>query len=78
MSPSITDTKNTLNSAIFTLDGQKDNLFSNDNSQKYAFIMSNSDYSFTNGNEYKLTIPIAVRDSFEEIYDSNIHLNFLL
>ncbi|WP_303821980.1 hypothetical protein [Ruminococcus flavefaciens] len=78
LSPSITDTKNTLNSAIFTLDGQKDNLFSNDNSQKYAFIMSNSDYSFTNGNEYKLTIPIAVRDSFEEIYDSTIHLNFLL
>lgn len=78
LTPFTTNTQNTLNSAIFTLNGIKGDLFSNDSSQKYAFIMSNSDYSFTNGNEYKLTIPIAVRDSFEEIYDSNIHLNFLL
>ena len=78
LTPYTTNTQNTLNSAIFTVDAIKDDLFSNDNSQKYAFIMSNSDYSFTNSNEYKLTIPIAVRDSFEEIYDSNIHLNFLL
>ncbi|PWJ09798.1 dockerin type I domain-containing protein [Ruminococcus flavefaciens] len=78
LTPFTTNTQNTLNSAIFTLNGIKGDLFSNDSSQKYAFIMSNSDYSFTNSNEYKLTIPIAVCDSFEEIYDSNIHLNFLL
>lgn len=78
LKPYTTNNKNKLDGAIFTLDGIKKNLFSKDNSQKYAFIMSNSDYSFTNSNEYKLTITKNVCDSFAEIYDSNIHLNFLL
>ena len=78
LKPYTTNTQNTLNSAIFTVDAIKGDLFSKDSSKKYAFIMSNSDYCFTNSNEYKLTIPIDVRDAFEEIYDSDIHLNFLL
>ena len=78
LNPYTTNTQNTLNSAIFTVDAIKGDLFSKDSSKKYAFIMSNSDYCFTNSNEYKLTIPIDVRDAFEEIYDSDIHLNFLL
>ena len=67
-----------MNYVIWDIETLKDDLFSNDTSQKYVFIISNSDYSFTTSLGYKVTIPNTVCESFETIHDSNIHLNFLL
>ncbi|WP_019680607.1 dockerin type I domain-containing protein [Ruminococcus flavefaciens] len=78
LSPYTSKGSNDLNYVIWDIETLKDDLFSNDTSQKYVFIISNSDYSFTTSLGYKVTIPTTVCDSFEEIYDSNIHLNFLL
>ena len=78
LAPYTTNVNNNLNYVIWDIETLSDDLFSSDNSQKYAFIISNSDYSFTDRLGYKVTIPNTVCDSFETIHDSDIHLNFLL
>lgn len=78
LAPYTTNVNNNLNYVIWDIEKLSDDLFSGDNSQKYAFIISNSDYSFTDRLGYKVTIPNTVCESFETIHDSNIHLNFLL
>ncbi len=78
LSPYTSKGSNDLNYVIWDIETLKDDLFSNDTSQKYVFIISNSDYSFTTSLGYKVTIPNTVCESFETIHDSNIHLNFLL
>ena len=70
--------KNSLTNIIWNIDVYKNKLFTRDDSQKYAFIINNSDYSFTAASQYKMAIATEVRNSLKEIYNSNIHLNFLL
>jgi len=78
LAPYTNKLNNDLNYIIWDIETLSDNLFTSDDSQKYAFIISNSDYSFTKSLGYKETIPQTICDSFEKIYDSDIHLNFLL
>lgn len=75
-----TDSKdNTLDSAVFMLDSLcNDSLFSTKCDNKYAFIISDSTYTFTNRLGYKLVIPNATKNSLKSIFDNNVHLNFLL
>ncbi|NLG03056.1 MAG: hypothetical protein GX567_04390 [Clostridia bacterium] len=66
-----------LNGSILFLDQLKDELYTNA-AHKYAFIMCDSVYSFSDRMQYKLTVPQMVRESLSSLNDSGIKLKFLL
>lgn len=55
-----------------------DNLFSSTCPNKYAFIISDSTYSFTNSSGFSLVVPKPTCKSLKNIYNNNVHLNFVL
>lgn len=54
------------------------NLFSSTCPNKYAFIISDSTYSFTNSSGFSLVVPKTTCTSLKNIYNNDIHLNFIL
>lgn len=54
------------------------NIFSSNFPNKYAFIISDSTYSLTYSLGFKVTIPKPNCNSLKNIYNNNIHLNFVL
>ncbi len=55
-----------------------DNLFSSTCPNKYAFIISDSTYSFTNSSGFSLVVPKTTCNSLKNIYNNDVHLNFIL
>lgn len=78
LQPFSNSSNNSMNNIIWDIETLKDDLFSSDCKNKYAFVISNSTYSFTDRLGYSVTIPRTVCESLEAINDSDIHLNFLL
>lgn len=54
------------------------NIFSSNCPNKYAFIISDSTYSLTYSLGFKVTIPKPTCNSLKNIYNNDIHLNFVL
>ena len=72
------DKDNSIDAAIYTLEGLIDmDLFSSDCPNKYAFIVTDSTYSFKYKLGYKLVIPNTTKESLQKINKSDVKLNFL-
>jgi len=70
---------NSVDAAIYGLEGLIENgFYSSECDNKYAFIISDSPYTFTNRIGYKDVIPKRTRESLEYIYNEGVRLNFLL
>lgn len=54
------------------------NIFSSTCPNRYVFIISDSTYSLTDRFGFKVTIPKPTCNSLKNIYNNNIHLNFIL
>lgn len=74
-----TSKDNPLISPISLLESlSNNNLFSSTCPNKYAFIVSDSTYSFTNGSGFGLVVPKTTCKSLKNIYNNDICLNFIL
>lgn len=74
-----TSKDNPLISPISLLESlSNNNLFSSTCPNKYAFIVSDSIYSFTNGSGFGLVVPKTTCKSLKNIYNNDICLNFIL
>ena len=78
LKPVTNSTNNSMNNVIWDIDTLKEDIFSSNCKNKYAFIISNSSYSFTTNMGYGRGITSSVCESLEAIYNSDVHLNFLL
>lgn len=80
ITPYTTNTSNDVNAAIYGLESLITDygLHSWDCDNKYAFIVSDSSYTFTDSLGYKLVIPNTTCESLEAIYNEGVQVNFLL
>ena len=80
ITPYTTNTNNDVNAAIYGLESLITDygLHSWDCDNKYAFIVSDSLYTFTDSLGYKLVIPNTTCESLEAIYNESVQVNFLL
>lgn len=80
ITPYTTNTSNDVNAAIYGLESLITDygLHSWDCDNKYAFIISDSTYTFTNNVGYGYYIPDSTCESLEAIYNEGVQVNFLL
>lgn len=56
----------------------EEHIFNDNSSHKYAFVISNSDYSLTDRIQYKVAIPQPTINNLEELKNENVNLDFIL
>lgn len=55
-----------------------EHIFNDNTPHRYAFVISNSDYSLTDRIQYKVAIPKPTVENLEELKDENIDLSIIL